>query len=128
MSRAVHAELRQIGLSNDDRARGAQPRNVYRVLRCDRRILQQQGPLGRREADAVLDILDADGHTGQLARIVTASNSRVDAIRLAISRISIEHDEGVELGILPGDDIQTVFEHIACRLLAGPDGLRDINQ
>ena len=104
------AELGGGGLADDHRAGGFQADHARRVLDGRRRV-GGAAAAARREAGKVDQVLHRAGHAVEQAERAAGGPAR-RAVAGRVQRARIEHGEGVEAGVEPGDPFGDGLQHL----------------
>ncbi len=109
---ALRGELGQIGLADDDRARLFQAAGHDPIAVGGRRCGSQKGPAGGPHALHVLEVLDQHGHAAQRAGLPPPGEVPILLVCLPQRFVKASRDDGIEVGIQPGDAVYGQLDEI----------------
>ena len=118
------AQLGDVRLAEQDRARGAQILDHDSVLARDVSLENARGVAARQSGD--LDrFLDGERHSVERAELVTGRYGPLGRPRLLPSLLEPRHDERVQRRVERLDPVHVGVEHLDGAHLSAPDRLRD---
>ena len=107
MSDAIHAEFGGSDFAHRDCASRAQASDENRIMALGRIVLVEQRTIAARHAGAAFrNVLHAERHTRERARIFATPDPEIHFLGLTTSALRIEMHEGIDAIVLALDLLQ----------------------